>query len=146
MHSSSILSITLGLSLSALAHPTQKRATGRTSAPSGCSTVGSSGDYSTIGAAIEALGSSTEDACIFVESGTYEEQLTVEYGGALTLYGYTEDTSSYASNAVTITHSISSSDAGSLDKSSTVNVVSDGFKMYNINVENGYGEGSQAVA
>ncbi|KAK7548617.1 pectinesterase family protein [Phyllosticta citricarpa] len=150
MHFSSILSVTLGLSLSALAHPTQKlstRATGRTSPPSGCLTVGgSSGKYSTISSALEALGSSTEDACIFVYSGTYKEQFTVEYGGALTLYGYTEDASSYASNAVTITNTISSSDAGSLDKSSTVNVVADGFKMYNINVENGYGEGSQAVA
>ncbi|KAK8159588.1 pectinesterase family protein [Phyllosticta citrichinensis] len=150
MHFSSILPITLGLSLSALAHPTQKlstRATGRTSAPSGCLTVGgSSGKYSTISSALEALGSSTEDACIFVNSGTYKEQFRVEYGGALTLYGYTEDTSSYASNAVTITNSISSPDAGSLDESSTVNVVADGFKMYNINIENGYGEGAQAVA
>ena len=136
-----LLSFSLGSSAAVL-----PRDTGRTSAPSGCSTVGTSGDYSTIGDALTALGSSTADACIYIAAGTYEEQLTVEYGGALTLYGYTEDTSSYTSNAVTITHSISSSDAGSLDKSSTVNVVSDGFKMYNINVENGYGEGSQAVA
>jgi pectinesterase len=47
---------------------------------------------------------------------------------------------------VTITHTISSSEAGSLDASSTINVVSDNFNLYNINVANGYGKGAQAVA
>lgn len=47
---------------------------------------------------------------------------------------------------MTITHTISSSEAGSLDLSATINVVSDDFNMYNINVANGYGKGAQAVA
>lgn len=47
---------------------------------------------------------------------------------------------------MTITHTISSQEAGTLDKSATVNVVADGFTMYNVNVENGFGEGTQAVA
>jgi pectinesterase len=55
-------------------------------------------------------------------------------------------TGSYKSNTVTITHTISSADAGSLDASSTVQVKSANFKMYNINVANGYGKGAQAVA
>lgn len=122
------------------------RRTSRTSAPSGCLTVGSGGTYSTIGAALAALGSSTSAACIYVSSGTYTEQLTINYAGTLTLYGETSDTGTYKDNTVTITHTISSPEAGSLDKSATVNVVSAGFKMYNINVINGYGKGAQAVA
>ncbi|CAI7651564.1 unnamed protein product [Penicillium manginii] len=122
------------------------RRTSRTSAPSGCLTVGTGGTYSTIGAALTALGSATTSACIYIASGTYTEQLKINYAGALTIYGQTSDTGTYKSNTVTITHTITSSAAGTLDLSATVNVVSDGFKMYNINVVNGYGKGSQAVA
>jgi pectinesterase len=109
-------------------------------------TVGSGGTYSTIGGALDALGSSTASACIYIAGGTYTEQLKIDYAGNLTLYGQTSDTGTYKSNTVTITHTISSPEAGTLDMSATVNVVSDGFKMYNINVVNGYGKGSQAVA
>jgi pectinesterase len=138
----------LGLVATATCVPTsnvQKR-TSRTSAPSGCLTVGTSGTYSSIGDALTELASSTSTACIYISAGTYEEQLTIDYGGSLTLYGETTNTGTYKENTVTITHTISSSEAGSLDLSSTVNVVSDGFSMYNINVVNGYGAGSQAVA
>lgn len=148
MHFSSALVALIGLTapvLSAPASSLEKR-TSRTSAPSGCLSVGSGQTYSTISAALTALGSSTAAACIYIASGTYSEQLTIKYAGALTLYGQTSDTGSYKNNVVTITHTISSPDAGSLDKSATVNVVSDNFKMYNINVANGYGKGAQAVA
>jgi pectinesterase len=69
-----------------------KRA-GRTSTPSGCLTVrGSgtkSGEYSTLGAALTQLDTSaTTAACIFIYSGTYQEQVTIQYKGALTIYGY----------------------------------------------------------
>lgn len=140
-----ISALTLGAGV--IGAPTElRRRTSRTSAPSGCLTVGSGGKYTSVGAAVSALGSSTAAACIYIAAGTYTEQVTINYGGALTLYGQTADTGSYKSNTVTITHSINSSTAGSLDKSATVNVVSDGLKMYNINVVNGYGKGSQAVA
>ncbi|PYI14770.1 pectin lyase-like protein [Aspergillus japonicus CBS 114.51] len=148
MHFYSALVALIGLAAPALAAPASslEKRTSRTSAPSGCLSVGSGQTYSTIGAALTALGSSTAAACIYVASGTYSEQLTINYAGALTLYGQTSDTGSYKNNVVTITHTISSPDAGSLDKSATVNVVSDNFKMYNINVANGYGKGAQAVA
>lgn len=148
MHTPYLLGALAALAATAVGAPAEhiKKRESRTSAPSGCLTVGSDGTYSTIGDALDALGSSTSSACIYVASGTYEEQLTIDYAGNLTLYGETTDTSTYKDNVVTITHTISSSDAGSLDKSATVNVVSDGFSMYNINVENGYGEGAQAVA
>lgn len=127
-----------------------KRAS-RTSPPSGCLTVRSSGtksgEYSTLSAALSALGtSSTSSACIFIYSGTYNEQVTITYKGPLTIYGYTTDTSSYKSNVVTITHSQTSTAAGSLDASSTANIKSSNFNAYNINFVNSYGKGTQAVA
>lgn len=130
----------------------------RTSAPSGCISVKSdasgTGEYATLASAVASLSSSSsssgsdsdEEACIFMYSGTYEEQVSIDYGGPLTIYGYTTDTSSYANNAVTITHSVNSSDAGSLDASSTLDITSSNFSMYNINIVNGYGQGAQAVA
>lgn len=81
--------------------------TARTTPPTGCLTVGSGGTYSTINAAIAEL-SGTAAACIFVSllssshfqkqcslhkiyPGTYTstDQIYINYGGALTLYGYT---------------------------------------------------------
>lgn len=44
---------------------------------------------------------------------------------------------------MTITHSINSATAGSLDASSTVNIVSSNFKAYNIIFKNTYGSGAQ---
>ncbi|KUI60218.1 putative pectinesterase A [Cytospora mali] len=132
------------------ASPLAKR-TSRTSPPSGCLVVESgtttSGYYTTLGAAVDAL-SGTDDACIFIYSGTYTltEQVRIDYGGALTLYGYTTNTGTYKENVVTIEWSKTSSAAGSLDASGALNVVSDNFNMYNINVKNTYGSGSQAVA
>lgn len=118
----------------------------RTSAPDGCLTVGSSSTYSTVSDAVSALGDSSDDACIYISAGTYEEQVTIDYSGSLTIYGETSDTSSYASNQVTITYTITSTEAGTLDLSSAINIVSDSVSLYNINVANGYGKGSQAVA
>ncbi|TEY77500.1 hypothetical protein BOTCAL_0054g00300 [Botryotinia calthae] len=107
----------------------QKRA-GRTSPPAGCLTVrGSgtlSGEYSTVGAALTALGSSTVVACIFIYSGTYNEQVTISYAGNLTVYGYTTNIG--------------------LDASSTAKITSANFKAYNVNFANTYGAGVQAVA
>lgn len=122
----------------------------RTSTPSGCLTVRKSGtlsgEYSTIGAALTALGSTTTAKCIFIYGGTYSEKLTINYKGALTIYGYTTDTGSYKSNSVIITQSMTSTQAGTLDLSSTANIVSANFKAYNVNFVNSYGSGSQAVA
>ncbi|KAL2826398.1 pectinesterase A [Aspergillus cavernicola] len=137
--------ISLASTAFSIPHAHLKR-TARTSAPSGCLSVGGSGTYSTISEAIIALDSSSSDACIFIEAGTYEEQLTFQYAEALTLYGETTDVGSYKKNTVTITHTISSPEAGSLVDSATVNADMDDFTMYNINVVNGYGQGAQAVA
>ncbi|KAE8353188.1 pectin lyase fold/virulence factor [Aspergillus coremiiformis] len=118
----------------------------RTSPPPSCLTVGATGQYHTVGAALSALGSSTLPACIYIAQGIYPEQIVVSYRGPLTVYGETTDTSSYKANTVTITHTISSQEAGTLDDSATLRVRSKGFKMHNVNVVNGLGPGAQALA
>ncbi|KAL8293510.1 hypothetical protein RQP46_000211 [Phenoliferia psychrophenolica] len=126
--------------------------TARTSAPSGALVVSkspSSGQYSTIAAAIASLGSSTSAASIFVEAGTYSGSIDITYGGALTIYGYTTDTSSYKKNVVTLTNDGSIGTDGNDDASGTLRVHKSDFKMYNIDVVNSYGhqaEQSQALA
>ncbi|KAL3450532.1 pectin lyase fold/virulence factor [Aspergillus insuetus] len=124
-----------------------KRA-GRTSPPSGCSTVGSGRQYSTITQAIDALGSATSAACIFIYPGTYTvaDGVSIRYKGPLTLYGATPDISKQSANQVTFTRNKGSYDAGSLDASSTFNIVSSNFRAYNINFRNTYGTQGQAVA
>ncbi|KAH8879595.1 family 8 carbohydrate esterase [Thozetella sp. PMI_491] len=121
----------------------------RTSAPSGCITVAKSGgQYSTIQAAVNSLSTtSTAAQCIFIGAGTYSEQVLVSSRSAqLTIYGSTSDTSSYSSNQVTITSSKSQADGLSNDETATLRVKATNFKLYNVNVNNGYGKGSQAVA
>ena len=62
------------------------------------------------------------------------------------IYGETEDTSDYKGNKVTITNSLDASAAGSNDASGTLRVHSDNVAIYNIDIVNSYGKGSQAIA
>lgn len=96
-------------------------AASRTSAPAGALIVGS-GHYATIQAAVNALSStSTSSQSIFIQPGTYKEQVSItSLAGPLTIYGYTSDTSSYSANQVTITYGSSQATAGSDDASGTV--------------------------
>ncbi len=50
--------------------------------------------------------------------------------------GQTSDTSSYASNTVTITYSLSLASADDDDSTGTLRVHKDGFALYNVNVKN----------
>lgn len=121
----------------------------RTSAPSGCITVAKSGgSYSTIQAAVDSLSTSdSADQCIFLSPGTYSEQVLISTRAArLTIYGSTPDTSSHASNSATITSKRSQKDGLSNDETATLRVKAADFRLYNVDVENAYGEGSQAVA
>ncbi|KAH8431415.1 putative pectin methylesterase [Aspergillus melleus] len=126
--------------------------TTRTIPPDNClvvdqsSTNNTSNVYRNITAALDSLPTSSSSACIYIASGTYEEQLVIKYPGTLTIFGETNDTSTYAHNTVTIMHTISSPEAGSLVDSATVAAESDGLRMYNVNVVNGFGAGAQAVA
>ncbi|CAN8103470.1 unnamed protein product [Discula destructiva] len=128
----------LGLAATALA------ATSRTTAPSGCSTVSPSGDgdYTTVQDAVDAA---AEGDCIFLAEGTYSEQVYVTTE-ALTMYGYTDDTASYAGNKATITDGLSQDDGLDDDGTGTLRVHAADFRLYNVNVVNSRGSGSQAIA
>lgn len=137
----------LSLAAAGLAAPVEKRA-GRTSAPSGCLVVGGSGKYSTVQSAVDALStSSTTSQCIFINQGTYKEQVYIKaLKSELILYGYTTDTSSYTSNTVTITQGKSQADGLSNDETATLRAATPNLKVYNINLVNSKGKGSQALA
>jgi pectinesterase len=85
--------------------------------------------------------------CIFIYSGTYSEQVYIPARTAqLTLYGYTTDTSSYSSNAVTISQGLSADQGYTDDLTATLRAWNEGLKVYNINLENTRGSGSPALA
>lgn len=113
-------------------------AASRTTAPSGCITVGSGSTYSTIQSAVDSLSTtSTTAQCIFIQPGTYNEQVLVSARSAqLTIYGYTTDTTAYSSNQVTITNNLSQASGLSNDETATLRVKAANFKLYNINVAN----------
>ncbi|ORY68578.1 putative pectin methylesterase [Pseudomassariella vexata] len=122
----------------------------RTTPPSGSITVCSSGcDYATIQKAISSISTSSTSAHnIFIYSGTYTEQVTVPaLDGSLSIYGYTTDTSSYAENVVNLQFDLSIA-SGATDDEHTAALInlSENVAVYNINIKNTYGEGSQAIA
>ncbi|KAM0304621.1 hypothetical protein HYE67_001703 [Fusarium culmorum] len=123
-------------------------AASRTTAPSGCITVKKGGQFGTIQSAVNSLSTTASGSqCIFIDQGTYNEQVLVSARKAqLTIYGYTTDTSGYAGNKVTITAKKSQADGLNNDGTATLRVKAANFKLYNVNVANTYGQGSQAVA
>jgi pectinesterase len=135
------------LATTGLASPLSKRA-GRTSAPPGCLVVGGSGNHSTVQSAVNALSkNSTSSQCIFINPGTYKEQVYIkDIKSPLIIYGYTADTPSYSGNKVTITQSKSQSDGLSNDETATLRAATPNLNVYNINLVNTRGQGSQALA
>jgi len=128
-------------------------AASRTSPPSGCLVVSkspASGQYGTVSAAVKAVAASSSSApqCIFIYPGTYAEQVLVPSlkTSQLSIYGSTTETSSYGANTVTLTSSLSQANGLSNDETGTLRVKAAGFRLYNVNVNNEYGKGSQAVA
>ncbi|KAJ3997148.1 putative pectin methylesterase, partial [Lentinula boryana] len=128
----------------------------RNTAPSGALVVSkspSSGQYSTVQAAVNALPDDGSEQTIFIETGTltirtgtYDEQVYIDRSGMLTIMGETANTANYESNVVTISNSLSAASAGSDDASGTLRVHKDDFALYNVNVKNTFGQGSQALA
>jgi pectinesterase len=121
---------------------------GRPSAPAGCLTVSGSGQYKTVQSAVNALSAtSTAAQCIFIAKGTYKEQVYISsLKSALTIYGETTDTSSFSANTVTITQSKSQDNAPNNDETATLRAHTSNLKVYNINLVNTRGSGSQALA
>lgn len=91
---------------------------------------------------------STSAHSIFIYGGTYTEQVTIpSLAGKLTIYGYTTNTASYSNNVVNLQWS-SSLASGAPDDQHTSALInlSKNVAVYNINIKNTYGKGSQAVA
>jgi pectinesterase len=143
----SSLALLLSLAASVAAAPLEARAA-RTSPPAGCLAVGSSATYKTVQSAVNALSKSSSAAqCIFIYKGTYNEQVYIQaLKSALTIYGETTDTSSFSANTVTIQQGKSQDDGISNDETATLRAHTPNLKVYNINLVNTRGKGSQAVA
>lgn len=105
-----------------------------------------SGEFRTVSDAVASLPSDGSPQAIFIYPGTYTEQVSISRSGPLTIYGYTTDTTTYKSNQVNIQAGVDAGRAGSDDASGTLRVHKDDFKMYNVNVKNTFGVGSQAIA
>lgn len=104
--------------------------------------------FTTISAAVAALSNTTTaEQFIFINPGTYAEQVYIpKLSGPLTIQGYTTDDSKYAKNQVTIVASESQKTKPNNDLTGTLRVWTSDFKLYNVNVRNAFGEGSQAIA
>ncbi|KAJ7918381.1 pectin lyase fold/virulence factor [Mycena leptocephala] len=119
------------------------KAASRTTPPSGAIIVRkgttTSGEFATLTAALNSLPNDSSSRSIFIFPGTYAEQVDITRTGPLTIYGYTADTTTYTGNQAILT-------AGSDDASGTLRIHKNDFKMYNVNVKNTFGPGSQAIA
>lgn len=142
-----------------LLSPGSALAASRTTPPSNCLIVTKSpslpSHHTTLTSALTSLSlnttSPTSPKCIFLHPGLYQEQATIPptlRTSLLSIYGATPDTTTYKSNTVTITSSLSQADGLSNDQSGTLRVPGKigGVRVYNVNLVNGYGRGSQAVA
>ncbi|KAJ6453544.1 pectinesterase [Mycena sanguinolenta] len=125
-------------------------AASRTTPPSGAVVVRAGtttpGEFSTLSAALASLPNDNSSRSIFIFPGTYTGQNDITREGPLTIYGYTTDTTTYTSNQAILTAGVSAATAGSDDASGTLRIHKNNFQMYNVNVKNTFGPGSQAIA
>ncbi|KAL1586839.1 hypothetical protein WHR41_04068 [Cladosporium halotolerans] len=135
--------ITLFLSLVSLT-----LAARRLKPPTGALVVGSGKQFATISSAVAALSNTTTaEQTIFIHPGTYAEQVFIpKLAGPLTVYGSTKDDKNHAANTVTIVAAESQKTQPNNDLTATLRVWTTDFKLYNVNVKNAFGVGSQAVA
>ncbi|OWZ04535.1 Pectin methylesterase [Phytophthora megakarya] len=124
----------------------------RTEPPAGAIVVDSTGAYKgsfqTVTEGVAKVTNNTDEHTIFVFPGIYHEQVKVPIlNGPLVLQGYTCDTTSYADNEVTITHTMAQRDlpasvTGVRNKrvSTMLFESPSGMKVYNLNVANPTGK------
>ncbi|KAI0065634.1 carbohydrate esterase family 8 protein [Artomyces pyxidatus] len=122
----------------------------RTTPPLGALVVragtNSSDEFATFIAAVAALPGDSSAQSIFIYPGTYTGQVLIDRDGPVTIYGYTTNAALADANVVNITASVPASVAGSDDASGTLRIHSDNVAMYNVNIRNDFGVGSQAIA
>jgi len=127
-----------------------KRDTCRTEPPAGAVVVTphpyAPGEFATVQGAVSSLPNDASSQSIFIYPGTYTEQVVITRPGQTTIFGSTVDTSDYKSNTVTIQFGGSASLNGTDEASGTLQTNKVGFALYNINLRNTFGVGSQALA
>jgi pectinesterase len=108
---------------------------------SGCS-------YNKIQAAVNSLSKTTSSTqSIFIYGGTYDEQVTIPaLAGKLNIYGSTSNTASYANNVVNLQWRSSVASGSDDEHTAALINLSPNVAIYNINIRNTYGQGSQAIA
>ncbi|KAH7333588.1 putative pectinesterase precursor [Rhizoctonia solani] len=113
------------------------------SPPLGSITVGPGGTYSTLSDALQ----DTSSDVYFVYGTSIKERVVITRPN-ITIYGQTSDESTYLQNQATIYNNIPASTAGSNEASATVSIRGSAtdVKLYNLNIANTYGRGSQAIA
>jgi pectinesterase len=84
---------------------------------------------------------------VFIQAGEYSEAVLVgEAQNGITIMGASDKPESYKGNTVTISHRKSQKDGVNNDQTGTLRIHANNVKVYNINVKNTYGAGSQALA
>ncbi|KAK6537952.1 hypothetical protein TWF694_010847 [Orbilia ellipsospora] len=108
------------------------------------------GSFHNLTSAVAALKNTTAyDQTIFIFPGNYTEQVYIgALLGPLTIRGYTCDSRTYTNNQVTISYNLNRLVPGltSNDQTSTIRLWTSNVKFYNINIENTFGKGTQALA
>jgi pectinesterase len=110
--------------------------------PSGALVVGSGGQYRTVQSAVNAA---SPGRTIFIQPGTYREQVFVQKNN-ITIIGASSSPDSYSGNRVTITNNLSQDKGLNNDKTGTLRAHGNNFRIYNVNLVNTRGRGSQALA
>jgi pectinesterase len=82
---------------------------------------------------------------VFIQAGEYSETVLISQDG-ITLMGASDNPGSYKGNTVTISHKKSQKDGVNNDQTGTLRIHANNVKVYNVNVKNTYGQGSQALA
>ncbi|KAI6791437.1 pectin lyase-like protein [Hortaea werneckii] len=111
-----------------------------TSPPPGALVVGKT--YARIQDAVDVLNTtSAAEQIIFIEAGTYHEQIDIPaLSGPLMVYGYSESASGYAGNQVILIYSDALANEDNDYATATLRVRTSDFKMYNVDVKNTYGQ------
>jgi pectinesterase len=114
--------------------------------PNGALVVGQGGTYKTVQQAVNAAKSGQT---IFIKSGSYKEQVYVpKEKSKITIIGQSSSENSYKSNTVTITGNKAQDNPKGTNNDNTgvLRAHGDNFKLYNVNLVNTRGKGSQALA
>jgi pectinesterase len=114
--------------------------------PNGALVVGQGGTYKTVQQAVNAAKSGQT---IFIKSGSYKEQVYIpKEKSKITIIGQSSSESSYKSNTVTITGNKAQDNPKGTNNDNTgvLRAHGDNFKLYNVNLVNTRGKGSQALA